>query len=106
GLNRQQVRAESLDLALDGGGRAAADGDEDDHRSHADRDPEQGQEGAQPVGEHTVHRHPRRFEQAHTAASSGAFSADACRVSATMWPSATWITRFAFAATSASCVIV
>ena len=65
GLDREQVRAEALDLLLHRRGGAAADGDEDDHRGDADRDAEQRQQRAQPVRQHSLNRHPQGLEQAH-----------------------------------------
>ncbi len=65
GHDRDDVRAEALDLLLDGDAGAVADRDEDDHRGDADRDPEHRQQRAQPVRQHALDGHPERLDDAH-----------------------------------------
>ncbi|CAJ1810118.1 hypothetical protein KLNKPBOH_01278 [Aeromonas veronii] len=68
------VGAHRIDLVDHLGARPLTKSDHAHHGGDADDDAEHGEEGAHPVGEHGMHRHPSRFPIAIPVVTHGAFS--------------------------------
>ncbi len=88
-VDREQVRAQALELRGDPARGALADGDEGHDRAHPDDHPEHRQDRPKPCRAQPGQGQPDQVERAH----------------ATSRPSRTWICRSALVATSASWVI-
>src|SRR5581483_10881084 len=92
-----QVAAQAVDLILNRNARADADGDRHDDGGDPDDHTQHRQERARAVARQRIERQPESSERVH-AACSLAIASETTR------PSRNVTTRFAYAATSGSCV--